>query len=363
MMALGLALISALTGDIDLKEVQRVISRNEETLSRIQTVRATIEVRESKDDGRTWKQLGIAKVIRSGRREKIFDTIFGSSFGGEWREGKGFSTVLFDPSECRSLGEYDPESPPREPLSEEDVDRVRGAFLVAPSYGPQGWSHRWKAQVMLMAPGNSFRDLLNEFSAHSYRKGSDARGNPTWELELQRKEKKTGDHIQSYRFSFSPRHEYLVTGQEVAGVSENKSVNSKADVLDFWDFGSGLVLPKLIRATASKMPGRVVEIEMKNVEVNQPVGDQELTLEFPRGAIVIDHRNMKYHLWGEGAPARTFASNDEFNAWNQQRQRKLFSKSMKRGQFPFVAAGIALLTAIALVALVMLRRKLASAST
>ena len=64
------------------------------------------------------------------------------------------------------------------------------------------------------------------------------------------------------------------------------------------------------------------EVELTEVLVNQPI-EQDLTLEFPEGAIVIDHRSQRLHIWGKGAPERTFASRDEFDAWNNERQRQL----------------------------------------
>ncbi len=301
MIEIVLVLASAVTGDIALKELQRVISRHEESLSRIETLRATIEIRESRDGGRTWKAIQLIKVTRSGRRERIFRTLYGSFHGDEWREEKRQRTELFDPSQCRALSAYDPAAPPREPLSEVDVDRVQGAILVAPSYDAHGWSLPWKAETLLMVPHGSFARLLSEFAPRSLEKSVDANGVSTWILEVQQKRQPHGDHVKTYRLTFSPRHGDLLSALEVDGVSKNKPLESKLEVVTFWELGSGLFLPRLVRGSESNTPGRVIETEFTNVEVNQPIDDRELTLEFPEGAIVVDNRKLEFHLWGKGA--------------------------------------------------------------
>lgn len=311
----------------------------------------------SQDGGRTWKTLESVSVVRDGRQERVQDRLMGSFFGDQWRENEGTMTSVFDPSECRTLSGWDPEHPPRVPLIEADVDRVRGAFVVPPSFGPQGWTHRWKGQSLLMVGAKSLRELIQECSVRSLEKEADPKGGTTWKLKLH--PKKAGA-IQYYQVSLSSRNHYLISRQESSALVEGKSSTGYREVVEFSDFGSGLVLPRLIRTTVSDRPDAIYELELKDVQLNQPIRES-FTLEFPEGAIVVDQRSQKYHVWGIGSPERTFASQDEFNAWNQNRQRRLLSQSMKRKDSPIVQFGLLAASGIGLLGLIYYRRKVTRA--
>ena len=58
-------------------EVDRLVAKNEEALSRIRTFRGIIETRQSTDKGKTWKPIEVVSVVRDGRRERIQDRLFG----------------------------------------------------------------------------------------------------------------------------------------------------------------------------------------------------------------------------------------------------------------------------------------------
>ena len=164
-----------------------------------------------------------------------------------------------------------------------------------------------------------------------------------------------------YKFAFSQKHGYLVARQETSVAAQGeKPYVAVCEVQEFWDLGSGLAFPKLIRTTSSRRPNSLYLTEVKQVVANQPIGEDELTLEFPQGAIVSDYRSGQFHLWGKGGPAHTFAGANEFNAWNQARLAALFARTNKRPSplYP-LALGTVLCSAAALCALLLYRRRLA----
>ena len=132
-----IAIVVLQTAQVDPNQLERILTRNEETLGRVRTLRATIETKASEDGGKSWKTTETVDVIRSGRRELTRGTLFGSFFGDQWREGKGLSVALFTPEEQRVLGGWDPENPPRVPLEGEDVSQIKGA-VRAPGLRTRG---------------------------------------------------------------------------------------------------------------------------------------------------------------------------------------------------------------------------------
>jgi hypothetical protein len=354
-----IAVVVLQAAQLDPTQLERILTRNEETLGRIRTLRTTIEMKASEDGGKSWKTIETVNVTRSGRRELTRGTLFGSFFGDQWREGKGLSAALFAPEEQRILGGWDPENPPRVPLEGEDVSRIKGGLSAPPPYGPEGWHNAWKAKAMLLPEADaSIRDLLKTFSARSLERRDDASGDTIWEVEL----RPIGQNIVTYyKFAFSQKHGYLAVRQEggVAARGEKPYVAVR-EVQEFWDLGSGLAFPKLVRTTTTRRPNSLYRTEVKQAVVNQPIDEGELTLEFPQGAIVVDHRSGHYHLWGKGGPARTFAGANDFNAWNQARLGVLYASKNKRpGLLNPVVLGIAVCSAAALCALLVYRRRLA----
>jgi hypothetical protein len=102
----------------------------------------------------------------------------------------------------------------------------------------------------------------------------------------------------------------------------------------------------------------VYESELKDVHVNEPIR-QDLALEFPEGAIVVDQRLPAYYLWGKGKPARTFSSGDEFNAWIRGRQLRLQTKKTMYRPWPLGTLAAAVVTGGALLGLILYRRRIA----
>ena len=165
-----------------------------------------------------------------------------------------------------------------------------------------------------------------------------------------------GGHFFS-EITFAPDREYLVcklaTRYVEGSGAKAKSTRYEGKVADYYAFEDGIVFPKLLRATRDSKPNEINEAIVKDLEVNQPIEDRELTLEFPPGAIVYDGNQQKFHIWGDGEPSRTFASNADFNEWNQRREMALMTQTPSG--LPWIPA-VALLAATALLIVLFLYR-------
>ena len=71
---------------------------------------------------------------------------------------------------------------------------------------------------------------------------------------------------------------------------------------------NSLLFPALVQSRDPARPGFLGEVETKEIEINIPIDEAELGLEFPAGCVVYDFPRMRYHIWGEGVPAETFTT-------------------------------------------------------
>lgn len=64
-------------------------------------------------------------------------------------------------------------------------------------------------------------------------------------------------------------------------------------------------------------------VNFDTFEVNIPISDQDLKVQFPEGAHVIQQPELKYHVWGKEGPVQTFNNMEELMAHNYARARVL----------------------------------------
>ena len=353
---LAVAVATIGDGDVDLKEVERVLATNEAAMARIATVRATLEIKEGEGElgAEEWKPLEIIEVVRDGRRELVGTRRFGTFHGNQWISGHSISASLYAPTGGRSITN-NPAVGPAGWFGSKKAGRVSGGLAVLPAYGAAGWYNAWKAQAMLMPdPTKSYRDLLATCSVRSFSKGKDASGSETWDLELRPKDP---HGVSYYKFSFSADRGCLATRQETGfAPTGGAPIVSICEVVDFWDVEPGLALPKTIRARSTRSPGKTYVLELKGVQVNQPVDPRETVLEFPEGAGVVDERQKTYHLWGKGEPAYTFESAEEYLEWSQGMRMVWSSGSLGLAQLPGILIAIGVLSAGAIGAVIAYRR-------
>lgn len=333
---LAIILLTVSMGFTQSEEVERLLSRHEAMASGIRTLRATILVKQSVDGGETWRLMQTIKVVRSGPKELVRTNTEGLLFRGKWQPVKSEHVDLYEPTGHQTLSVYPPGS---------------AGLEHPPDSGPVGWVNPWKSQTLLASIRSSYRGMAEKSTLRAVKQDGDKTT-----VSFEPKERGV---IHAYRWTFSTRHAGLVTRTEMDWDDQDRPAAKKrrtstSEVLDFWNPGPGLVLPKVIRSTSADDPKTISLVEIKEVVCNEPVGDEEFKLPIPSGTVVVDHRENKYHLWGKDAPAQTFRSNDEFNTW---RTAQNIASRKGKSTLPYVGLGIALTGMFAIVGLVVYRRR------
>jgi len=263
----------------------------------------------------------------------------------------------YTPTETRSLSGLDPEaSRPRIPLSGQDVSTIRGGIMAPRPASTEGRKVGWNRMLMINPDVRySLRDLYVRSRNRTLKRGRSDDGASTWEFTLS-----SPDDAFSYVVTLSPDHGYLISGltmryaDKTPGAEEVVEISS---VQEYMTDASGLTLPKSSRSRRGPKGDEVFEVTLRDLEVNRPIADEDLALEFPAGAIVVNHVTQKYHVWGDGAPTTTFDTPQAFNDWNEKR---LIALERRPARSALNATNLAILAAatIALIGLFAVRRKL-----
>lgn len=332
--------VAAATAFAGSEEADQLVSRHEAILAGVRTLRAKIEVKQSNDGGKTWNSLQTTWVLRSGQKELVRNKYAGAFFRGVWQASESEQSELFDPSET---------------LTVMASPRVGAGIDRPPATSPGGWLNQWKAQTLLSNGDESYRGLLDRCQVVRIASGEDA-GGATKILTLEPTKR---EDVRLYRLSFSPHRAGLITESEVEFLDPNSSEPEKIrsasrKVVEFWELGPGIVLPKTIQVVRSDEPSTINLFEVRDVVCNEPIGDREFRLPIPEGCIVVDHRVGQYHLWGSGAPARTFGSPAEFMEWRQQQRE---AGPSRRASWPLVAAAVCCACLALIVGLFAYRRR------
>ncbi len=342
-MLMHLLLLATTTALSDPEEADRLISRHEAILAGVRTLRATIEVTQSYDGEKSWKSLQTTRVLRSGQKELVHNKYAGAYFHGVWRANESEQSVLFDPSETLTLM--------TSPKVGAGIDRP-------PATGPGGWLNQWKAQTLLTNGEESYRGLLDRCRLVEIASGEGA-GAATKILTLEPKKR---EDVRLYRLTFSPNRAGLITKSEIEFVDPNaaepeKIRSASREVVDFWELGPSIVLPKTIRVVRSDEPSTINLFEVREVVCNEPIADREFRLPIPEGCVVVDHRSGQYHLWGSDGPARTFGSPADFMEWRLQQRE---AGPSRRTPWPLVATSVSGVCLVLIVGLIAYRRRVQS---
>jgi len=339
-MLIGILVLAASMATSDAEEVERLLSRNESILAKVRTLRATLEVKQSDDGGKTWSSLQTTGIVRSGRKELVRSKNAGTLIRGVWTPSESELVNFYDQAELRSLGV---------------TPRISGSLNAPVPDSPGGWLNQWKAQAMLTPAVSTFRGVVEKGRIRSVRPDPGGSG-ITISVDVIA-DAKASSPIRGYELTFSPRRSFLVTKQFTSYVDDSKAARSATrEVVDFWELASGIVLPKTIQVRQSHKPQTIIQFELRDVICNEPIGDEELQLPFPKDAIIVDNRTGTYHIWGKDKPARTFDSTDQFNDW-QMEQAQAKRKATRSG--PSGWLWVALAAVVALVPLILYRRRLA----
>jgi hypothetical protein len=316
-------------------EAARIIQRHEDALCHMHSFRATSECRRSSDGGNTWKLASRISYRRSGQKERIHETMYGGRSSGSWTESYSHRDLAYGPTEFRIMTGFDPENPPRLPLTGQESPLVGGAIYGperGPSYGRQTIFS--VAMMLVLMPNYTLKDLYNESKTKVVKPGRDATGGETWDFTLE-----TPDKRFAYVISVSPDHNFAISKRHSTwrrGTAEGRKESiSTNEVLEFYDYDFGLSFPKRIRSSNTADPAERFETVVTIESINAPIVEAELALEFPPGARVNDGVGMAYHVWGNGKPDLTFATSKEMNQWINEQDRRAVASGAHRLQKPW----------------------------
>jgi hypothetical protein len=107
-----------------------------------------------------------------------------------------------------------------------------------------------------------------------------------------------------FKIDLDPAHGYLIrrTLNGHGGLTE---------VDEFKPYGEGIWIPKRVRSF-NPHDGSRITLELDECEVNGPMANKDLIVEFPEGSQVEDREKKKIYLWGKGGPKQAFDTNNEF---------------------------------------------------
>jgi hypothetical protein len=159
------------------------------------------------------------------------------------------------------------------------------------------------------------------------------------------KDGKKGEIFVGLKFEIDPAHGFHWKKQRWKN-------GNWSEVEEFFQPAAGIWLPKRLRAESGDHTVKAT-IEC---EVNEPIAESDLALDFPEGTPVEEWKliphdakseigQSTYHLWGQGGPARTFNTRAE-----------LTSAQFKTTCIKF--GGILAAAAVLLMALVWIKRRL-----
>ncbi len=358
-------IISSILGDA--MDLDGLIRRHEEGLSLIHSIKVAIELRVSEDSGKTWKTIGKSSVLRNGEYERCNTRGYFAATSG-YPDGKIVPSLvvkdrLKTPEGQRTIV-YAGLSPEDAPSGTIDVGELAatgkgiGAQIDPPQpfVGSLGYKSDWLKQILFMADVQfTLKELCKGSSPHPI-KGKNARGESTYEVEVT-----DPTRVRRYLLSFDPAHNYLITHFEAFEVPEVKGKPidwfNNESVVDFHEPKKGVFVPKTIRGLSETIPGRVYEVMVSDVVVNEPFDDEKLRhLEFPSGILVVDATQGNcVHVWGNGKPAMTFQSSGEAWAWRSEKMAAFARRSRHPEGWTGTVIWVAAAT-LALVGILWIRR-------
>ena len=338
----------------DVIDTETLLGKHEESLRRVYSISADIEWRVSEDNGKTWQLVFTYNVRRSGRRERVHRKQSSAVRDGKLKTASQFSDWLSAPDGQRTLVGLDPDHPPKQPvtmLSEHESHvRISGRVRAAQPFGPDGYKTAWGYPIFQPIPDHSLRELCQSSGTVRPSEGRDERGDKTWKLSLKAPE----SHV-TCTVSLSPNHGYMICSSDLKlGI-----VEERLSVVEFQEVKEGIFIPSLIRGDV-KNPNQLVEVSVRNIAVNSPVPEGEMTLAFPAGVAIEDEVNKCIYIWGDGKPLLTLANGAELNKWRQAKLREEIRESRGKGSWSLILVAVA---SVVLIALFVLKKRWSRAAT
>lgn len=296
-------------------DAQQVIQMHEDALSRLHSIRVTIVSSRSTDGGATWIRAEETSVVKSGRKERFHETLYGAYDAGEWWNSLTHRDLEYSPTEFKIMTGLDPQKAPASPSVGQN--RLMGAIWAPVSLGPHGRNVAWTRELLFIPGAVPLRQLYHDSRKKEVKRlaGPDQEDGVVFTLE-------TPDGRHSYEVVVSPKHNYgissLVTryrGDKSAGIPPSHALER---VQEFYDYDFGLSIPKVVRGASETDPNLRTERVITVESVNTPIPESELELEFLPGTRVNDFLSNQFYVWGEGKPAKSFRTAPELMDWVRQ---------------------------------------------
>ncbi|WP_422929672.1 hypothetical protein [Singulisphaera sp. PoT] len=347
-----------LTGVIGFQasDPDAIIRRHEQSLQQIHSLKLNIRFKVSQDKGKTWSPVYESSIVKSGSSERIHTRTDGHVTDGEWAEDHDSRHVDFGyySGYSHALYNYDPENPPKIPIKD---TRISGNIRPSMAVGPYGRKLLW-SRSLLFIPDKKYS--LKELYKSAQKKTVTARreedGMLAWDFDLAMPNGKT-----SYILTVSQKHNYLITKKNVVAPRLKGAGlrRSTSEVVDFYDnITPGISIPKLIRGSSDVQPDRSVELTISDVEVNKPISEAELSLNFPTGAIVTDETKKVFYVWGKEESGKAYSHKQILGYLNDLR-RGHSSTTQSRGNL--VSLLVILGLTAALLGVIAARRRMSPA--
>jgi hypothetical protein len=343
-----------------------LLDKNEEALARIHSLRATVESRGSVDGGSSWQLLETIRLVRSGSRERVTRAVRAIINKGRFESlSDDFAVWLNTPEGTWDLGGMDPDHPPSESVSyiEREVahkgPRITGRISSPRNPGPHGYDGTPAPTALGFVV---FNHTLREMRQHSGNvvpvKGHDERGDPTWVLRL-----KAPEGYAAYEVHLNPKYGYMISAWRCVGLlASNRGLEGNWQVEEFQEPAPGIFIAKKTRQTGQDPEFKTPLILTNTItvaDVNRPIPDSDLRLEYPAGVVIGDERDQTFNIWGDGKPALTFKSQSEFRNWRIEQITQALKSRRGWWQEP-VTLALIVGAIVLLAALLAYRRRLVS---
>lgn len=210
--------------------------------------------------------------------------------------------TFYDLTEVRVLSGWDPQRPPKLPLTPQKdgaEDFARTNCGIVPR--PQVDFHVGQGPPLLLLftiTRHSLREMARESTSMA------GEPLPSGLYKITFKHPSAG-LIHCY---LDPNAGYLIKRIEFPDHGRERRV------AEFAEPQPGLFFPRRVEFFESGR--KTIEARVVALKVNEPVEDADLRLDFPAGARVDDLVNGKIHIWGaDGKPQHSFANIDQYVDW------------------------------------------------
>lgn len=289
---------------------ERAVAAHAAMVARIRTAHIRIE-QTAHVKGEVPKLMSSSETWRSGSRERSIKRVLTVLTRQGWHAlplEQQVTQFGFSDDESRSLRGWDPENPYPLPLDETKAARhfgeVKGA--IGPRDPLGGTSHDWTQLLLEVHSGWPLQRFLAAARWHAT--ASEAPSQVRLVID-----ETEFNHLKGSAIDLDAEHGFAISRIERAAEPSLQVV-----VEDFQSFGDDIWIPRRIR----RMKGPLAIVtEMVSAEVNEPMKDQDLLLDFPQGARVDDASTGRVHLWGRGEPAMTFKDFARFHEHQMSQMR------------------------------------------